>query len=864
MLTAIEAGTWNLPAFSDAVIQACPDGEKIAFLKRLWFGKSTHDGHLDEHTPLDIDADGRHHVRAGSPSKFQIHWIIEGFDNLVEADLQIYDKDSNVMTLYPIKKDRGCYEGTVEPGWDRAEAKTFTCANGPYLVRLRIIKAQPSTKVPVKARRLYFNIAPLIVVGGGIAGIRSAQQLLEYRKTEDVVLLEARNYLGGRARTEDWNDFKVDIGCQFLQDADDNELVQLAKEYKLETFWHYQDEQFKVGWIDDFETALEDAQGYATVGANKEDRSYLESLRVKIRLNLTDKRCEELRDQHSADTREKLENDRKNLLADPEFIDQCKPKYLAVLQKNFDDIAEQRQSYLALEQTIQDQQAELITANLEASQVPPLKEGESAKERDKHPALSKVRTLVALINSNSKKLINKKNAIANLEEQQAGKDNESQVYVAGRLKWMQQQAEEQIAAGAAAKKRKWKREWRREVSEQVAPMVEEVANRPLVRLLIAPTAELDEGADPSLFTLHQEGEPSDPEEVEDEAEGDEPIAEVAPIEQAASTAAELRGTSNRLAKGGYGALIDHHATKLRKDNPQRLCVYLECKVSEICTPDADALVKITCSKGVLYGCGLVLTVPTQTIKAITFTPDLPAEIRSAFDNLPMGHYKKTFLPLIPDSTIGKRLTAKKDREELADGDETDTDGENDPVEKSALDAQDDQEPNQGEGSNTEDDADSKGEPDISLFTIEESGRAWWFLYRISQNLIVAFLGGEHARLADYLEAAELADQALSALAGALEMKPENAKAEWTGKLKTSTWSKDELSCGAYTYTKPNGGAKARRDLRAGVVAKRMVFAGEAVRQSKDEYATAHGAWLSGDDAARLLLENLGTPVPEKI
>ena len=34
----------------------------------------------------------------------------------------------------------------------------------------------------------------------------------------------------------------------------------------------------------------------------------------------------------------------------------------------------------------------------------------------------------------------------------------------------------------------------------------------------------------------------------------------------------------------------------------------------------------------------------------------------------------------------------------------------------------------------------------------------------------------------------------------------------------------------------------------------IVFAGEAVRSSKEEYATAHGAWLSGEDAARSILE----------
>jgi hypothetical protein len=42
-------------------------------------------------------------------------------------------------------------------------------------------------------------------------------------------------------------------------------------------------------------------------------------------------------------------------------------------------------------------------------------------------------------------------------------------------------------------------------------------------------------------------------------------------------------------------------------------------------------------------------------------------------------------------------------------------------------------------------------------------------------------------------------------------------------------------------------------LRDAVVNGRIVFAGEAMRIAKDEFATAHGAWWSGEYAADKLL-----------
>jgi monoamine oxidase len=214
----------------------------------------------------------------------------------------------------------------------------------------------------------------------------------------------------------------------------------------------------------------------------------------------------------------------------------------------------------------------------------------------------------------------------------------------------------------------------------------------------------------------------------------------------------------------------------------------------------------------------VVTVPTEIIRRglITFSPALPAPIVQAFALLPMGHYKKIFLPLNEGSGVSLALAALVT-----------------PAARLA-----------------------EGQTDASLFTITADGVPWKFLYRVSLNVVVAFLGGRHASALDARSDAQVAAEALAVLAAALGMAPEAVNASWTQHVLTSKWSTDPWSHGAYSYTRPEGGIAARTTLRTTLVHQRIVFAGEAVRSSKEEYATAHGAWLSGEDAARSILDAL--------
>ena len=52
------------------------------------------------------------------------------------------------------------------------------------------------------------------IVGAGLAGLRAAAQL--HRDGHAVVVVEARDRIGGRVRTEDVQGTRVDLGAQWI------------------------------------------------------------------------------------------------------------------------------------------------------------------------------------------------------------------------------------------------------------------------------------------------------------------------------------------------------------------------------------------------------------------------------------------------------------------------------------------------------------------------------------------------------------------------------------------------------------------------------------------------------------------------
>lgn len=66
-----------------------------------------------------------------------------------------------------------------------------------------------------------------VVIGGGAAGIAATRALVAAGR--DVILIEARDRLGGRAHTVTVEGHALDLGCGWLHSADRNPLVALAE-----------------------------------------------------------------------------------------------------------------------------------------------------------------------------------------------------------------------------------------------------------------------------------------------------------------------------------------------------------------------------------------------------------------------------------------------------------------------------------------------------------------------------------------------------------------------------------------------------------------------------------------------------------
>jgi monoamine oxidase len=92
---------------------------------------------------------------------------------------------------------------------------------------LQAVAVSPLLKPPAQS-----TTADVLVIGAGAAGIAAARELVDSGLT--VILLEARDRIGGRVFTDRSMGIPVDLGASWIHGTDGNPLSDLADQYGLE------------------------------------------------------------------------------------------------------------------------------------------------------------------------------------------------------------------------------------------------------------------------------------------------------------------------------------------------------------------------------------------------------------------------------------------------------------------------------------------------------------------------------------------------------------------------------------------------------------------------------------------------------
>jgi monoamine oxidase len=82
----------------------------------------------------------------------------------------------------------------------------------------------------------------VIVIGAGIAGLAAAKALAE--RNDEVVILEARNRIGGRCHTVEG----IDMGAHWIHGTEGNPLTNLARQLAVDTLFVGGDSSYTGGW----------------------------------------------------------------------------------------------------------------------------------------------------------------------------------------------------------------------------------------------------------------------------------------------------------------------------------------------------------------------------------------------------------------------------------------------------------------------------------------------------------------------------------------------------------------------------------------------------------------------------------------
>ncbi|HEV7242464.1 MAG TPA: FAD-dependent oxidoreductase [Thermoanaerobaculia bacterium] len=759
-MRAIEARDWDISGL-DPVIVDC-HGNTVRVVELGIVGLDTHRGFGDAHSRLVFGAEGRSTVRGGGKSCIIFRYEISGWEYVESASLWIFRSGSNRPVGYePIRAAKGQIEtyGTVA-GLRLTTADerlmpqgVLTMAGGPYMARLVIDAVKPHTRVATRALRTYFDVLPVVIIGAGAAGLAAAATLLAHN--ESVVVLEARDRVGGRAHTVTSDGgHAIDLGCQWFHDAPENPWLPLAPKGS----YPHDQKRILVRGGTVLGPSIYDAIVEKGMKACKADESVMDAIR---KILPAEAKKAVLEEQKADITR------RVGLAIDAKVV---------TAMQGYDpstDVAGARAVFLA----------------------------RVARDRGVLPAgrQARVNELVADVTWKT--------------------DND----VLGLIR----------ASKTAAERRRIEAAEKDTLTDGIrdAVVVEQraaIANRPSVWLadplfLLAAgiEGELEESIEVTRFNSVERMADDGADDVEDvvDAEEADGFAMYEPPE--ADVPEHDVPDTNRMPRGGFGTTLIHFAESLQATYQGLLAIHTGRVVSDVRVNETDARV-LDLGDHITAAAAVIVTVPTAVLSsgAIEFHPALPDLVNAAFAVLPLGHYKKIILQLTngtaPVTTLDGFLR-----------------------DKIAADAEQAEE-----------------EPDLvtdlSIFSIDADNVVWKFLFRAKERLIVAFVGGAPAKALDAAAKSVVRTAVVAALASTLNLTTHVIDAAVTEVI-TSSWSSDPFSLGAYSYTRPSG-VGYRKFLRGVVVHNRIVFAGEALWY--ESYGTAHGAYLSGEVAAKLVRDRV--------
>lgn len=269
----------------------------------------------------------------------------------------------------------------------------------------------------------------------------------------------------------------------------------------------------------------------------------------------------------------------------------------------------------------------------------------------------------------------------------------------------------------------------------------------------------------------------------------------------------------KFVKGGVGGLVEQYKDWLQGKYGQRLQIHLNSPVGRVDCESGE----VTLTGGVAVASDYcIVTAPVSSILRIAFTPPLSYSRIVAYRNLKLGSYKKVgFRPTTPPS----------DDDEIAQG---------------------------------------------KLYYVYDPalGGSWQYSWLPTDpTILVCVASGNFASRLDWMDN----DVVLAALV--VLLKTAHSNGDFTPKLGAnqepeiaiSNWTKTMYIRGAYSYTVCDGGPADDREpllARTWIIDpdERAYFAGEATWV--ENYGTIAGAYLSGERAAKRLIEERGLPGPD--